>query len=117
MENPWTKTKVPSFHYMLRASGQCEVWHDAFKDAKLRQYGWRCSTSEDAYTTATLIGNWSERRFDARYSTKLRRPLPSQVSPDSCHNFHDFKWDIRHQILEILSGFLYLQCGLSFILY
>lgn len=79
--------RAPPFHYMLRASGQSEVWHDTSKDAKLRQYGWRCSTNENAYTTATLIGNWSEKRFDIRYSTKVRRPLPSQVSSQACHSF------------------------------
>ncbi|XP_041947359.1 UPF0686 protein C11orf1 homolog isoform X1 [Alosa sapidissima] len=79
MDSTWTKKAAP-FHYMLRANGQSEVWHDSFKDAKLRQFGWRCSTSENAYTTNTLIGNWSEQRFDMRYSTKVRRPLPSQFS-------------------------------------
>ncbi|KAL2095111.1 hypothetical protein ACEWY4_009830 [Coilia grayii] len=79
MDVPGMK-KVPPFHYMLHASGQSEVWHDTFKDAKLSQYGWRCTTSENAYSTSTLIGNWSEKRFDICYTSKTRRPLPSQFS-------------------------------------
>ncbi|KAJ8388300.1 hypothetical protein AAFF_G00134540 [Aldrovandia affinis] len=71
--------KGPPFHYMLRASGQGEVWQDPGDDAKFRQYGWRCSTSEDAYSAGTLIGNWSEERSDIRHSCQ-RRPLPSQFS-------------------------------------
>uniref|UniRef100_A0A3B4DZN8 Uncharacterized protein n=1 Tax=Pygocentrus nattereri TaxID=42514 RepID=A0A3B4DZN8_PYGNA len=45
-----------------------------------RQYGWRCSTNEDAYSTATLLGNWAEKRVDTRRARELRRPLPSQFS-------------------------------------
>ncbi|XP_030648841.1 cilia- and flagella-associated protein 68 [Chanos chanos] len=70
----------PPFHYMLRASGQSEVWYDFTAECKFRQYGWRCSTSEDAYSTATLIGNWSEQRFDTRHARAAYRPLPSQFS-------------------------------------
>ncbi|XP_051970878.1 UPF0686 protein C11orf1 homolog [Xyrauchen texanus] len=70
----------PPFQYMLRASGQCEVWCDYTDEAKFRQYGWRCSTSENAYSNTTLIGNWSEERFDTRRTVALRRPLPHQFS-------------------------------------
>uniref|UniRef100_A0A3B1JQ92 Cilia and flagella associated protein 68 n=1 Tax=Astyanax mexicanus TaxID=7994 RepID=A0A3B1JQ92_ASTMX len=48
--------------------------------SKFKQYGWRSSTAEDAYSVSTLIGNWSERRADTRRAKELRRPLPSQVS-------------------------------------
>ncbi|XP_051751231.1 UPF0686 protein C11orf1 homolog isoform X1 [Ctenopharyngodon idella] len=70
----------PAFHHMLRASGQSEVWYDFTDEAKFRQYGWRCSTNEDSYSNATLIGNWSEERFDTRRTVALRRPLPHQFS-------------------------------------
>ncbi|KAL6463387.1 hypothetical protein MHYP_G00277780 [Metynnis hypsauchen] len=57
-----------------------EVWRDFTDEAKFRQYGWRCSTNEDAYSTATLIGNWAEKRVDTGRARELRRPLPSQAS-------------------------------------
>lgn len=78
MEFPWT-LNPPPFHYMLRASGQSEVWSDARAEDKFRQYGWRCSTSEDAYGPRTLIGNWTEQRRDVKHN-RILRPLPSQFS-------------------------------------
>lgn len=72
------ETSAP-FHYMLRASGHGEVWRDFTEDAKFGQYGWRCSTNEEAYSSATLIGNWVEKRSDTGEARALRRPLPSQV--------------------------------------
>ncbi|MBN3310336.1 CK001 protein, partial [Amia calva] len=63
----------------LRASGHGEVWCDYEEDAKLRQYGWRCTTSEDAYSRATLLGNWAEERHDLG-ALAQRRPLPSQFA-------------------------------------
>ncbi|XP_023669328.1 cilia- and flagella-associated protein 68 [Paramormyrops kingsleyae] len=68
-----------AFYYMLRASGQGEVWRDLGEDDKFGQYGWRCSTSEDAYSNCTLTGNWCEERFDIRRLVQ-RRPLPSQFA-------------------------------------
>ncbi|MCI4394593.1 hypothetical protein PGIGA_G00170620 [Pangasianodon gigas] len=68
------------FYYMLRASGHGEVWRDFTEEVKFQQYGWRCSTNEEAYSAATLIGNWSEKRFDTSEAKALRRPLPSQFS-------------------------------------
>lgn len=82
MNGPGMNRDGPPFHHMLRASGQSEVWHDMFQDAKLRQFGWRCTTSESAYHTGTLIGNWCEKRFDTGYTSKRRQPL-SQVSSDA----------------------------------
>ncbi|XP_043095380.1 UPF0686 protein C11orf1 homolog [Puntigrus tetrazona] len=73
-------TDAPHFQHMLRASGQAEVWCDPTDEAKFRQYGWRCSTNEDSYSNATLIGNWSEERSDSRRAVALRRPLPHQFS-------------------------------------
>ncbi|KAG7314511.1 hypothetical protein KOW79_021814 [Hemibagrus wyckioides] len=68
------------FYYMLRASGHGEVWRDLTEEDKFRQYGWRCTTNEDAYSPGTLIGNWSEKRFDTSLAKASRRPLPSQFS-------------------------------------
>uniref|UniRef100_A0A673M636 Uncharacterized protein n=1 Tax=Sinocyclocheilus rhinocerous TaxID=307959 RepID=A0A673M636_9TELE len=79
-------TNDPPFHHMLRASGQAEVWNDFADEAKFRQYGWRCSTNEDSYSNATLIGNWSEERVDTRRTVALRRPLPHQVSQYQTNN-------------------------------
>ncbi|XP_026887629.1 UPF0686 protein C11orf1 homolog [Electrophorus electricus] len=79
MESSWMQ-KSPPFHYMLRASGQSEVWHDFTEEAKFRQYGWRCSTNEDTYSIATLMGNWSEKKLDVRRAKSIHRPLLSQFS-------------------------------------
>nr|XP_046187023.1 UPF0686 protein C11orf1 homolog isoform X3 [Oncorhynchus gorbuscha] len=79
MPFPWTFSSPP-FHYMLRASGQSEVWSDARPEDKFHQYGWRCGTSEDGYGTRTLIGNWVEQQKDITQYRKAR-PLPSQVRP------------------------------------
>ncbi|KAI2664257.1 hypothetical protein H4Q32_002422 [Labeo rohita] len=81
-EFSWSRNG-PAFHHMLRASGQAEVWHDFTDDMKFRQYGWRCSTNEDSYSNTTLIGNWSEERFDTRRTVALRRPLPHQLQRES----------------------------------
>ncbi|XP_064838560.1 UPF0686 protein C11orf1 homolog isoform X2 [Oncorhynchus masou masou] len=78
MSFPWTFSSPP-FHYMLRASGQSEVWSDARPEDKFHQYGWRCGTSEDGYGTRTLIGNWVEKQKDITQYRKAR-PLPSQFS-------------------------------------
>ena len=69
----------PSFQGFMRATGHAEVWED---DKKFQQFGWRTTTSESAYSTDTLIGNWNEERFDVKKIAKAK-PLPSQVS--SCH--------------------------------
>ncbi|KAK6467871.1 UPF0686 protein C11orf1-like protein isoform X2 [Huso huso] len=69
----------PRFCSTMRATGHAEVWHDSDDSVKFQQYGWRCSKKEDAYSTRTLIGNWSEERRDLR-SLAQRKPLPSQHS-------------------------------------
>ncbi|XP_061105375.1 UPF0686 protein C11orf1 homolog [Conger conger] len=76
MEFSW-EDRSPPFHYMVQASGQGEVWKG--EDSKFQQYGWRGSTSEDSFSTGTLVGNWSEERSDVCHVSK-RRPLPSQFS-------------------------------------
>ena len=65
----------PSFQGFMRATGHAEVWED---DKKFQQFGWRTTTSESAYSTDTLIGNWNEERFDVQKIAKAK-PLPSQV--------------------------------------
>ncbi|KAK1153514.1 hypothetical protein AOXY_G30040 [Acipenser oxyrinchus oxyrinchus] len=69
----------PRFCSTMRATGHAEVWHDSDDSVKFQQYGWRCTKKEDAYSTRTLIGNWSEERRDLR-SLAQRKPLPSQYS-------------------------------------
>ncbi|XP_052385135.1 alpha-1,2-mannosyltransferase ALG9 isoform X7 [Oncorhynchus keta] len=93
MPFPWTFSSPP-FHYMLRASGQSEVWSDARPEDKFHQYGWRCGTSEDGYGTRTLIGNWVEQQKDITQYRKAR-PLPSQVSWD---HVWQVSWDHGWQV-------------------
>lgn len=69
----------PPFRYMVQATGHAEVWTHNREDLKLRQYGWRCHTNENAYEPDTLVGNWSEERADIR-KLKVPESLPSQVN-------------------------------------
>ncbi|XP_077105925.1 cilia- and flagella-associated protein 68 isoform X3 [Ranitomeya variabilis] len=63
----------------LKANGHGEVWVDIRPETKFRQYGWRCTTQEDAYCHKTLIGNWNQERYDL-CKLEQRRPLPSQYA-------------------------------------
>lgn len=65
-----------TFKGFLKASGQAEVWDDT-DEKKFSQFGWRTNTSESAYSTNTLIGNWNEERFDLSKLSQTRAP-PSQ---------------------------------------
>lgn len=76
MNDPETVGGGLAFRGFLKASGQAEVWDDTDKK-KFDQFGWRTRTTESAYSSDTLIGNWNEERFDV---SKLAQPkrLPSQ---------------------------------------
>ncbi|XP_069804431.1 cilia- and flagella-associated protein 68 [Dendropsophus ebraccatus] len=63
----------------LKADGHGEVWVDLRPETKFKQYGWRCTTKEDAYRNKTLIGNWNQERYDLR-KLEERKPLPSQYA-------------------------------------
>lgn len=67
-----------SFTGFLKASGQAEVWDDAYDMKKFQQFGWRTTTNESNYSTRTLVGNWNEEKFDVKALNKAK-PLPSQV--------------------------------------
>lgn len=69
-------SQQPAFKGFLKASGQAEVWDDTDRK-KFDQFGWRTRTSESAYSSATLIGNWNEEHFDASRMAHPS-PLPSQ---------------------------------------
>ncbi|XP_076457547.1 cilia- and flagella-associated protein 68-like [Babylonia areolata] len=68
----------PAFRSMVRASGAAEVWTHSTDDVKLNQFGWRCTNKESSYGNDTLIGNWSEERFDLE-KRKKAECLPSQT--------------------------------------
>ena len=92
----------PSFQGFMRATGHAEVWED---DKKFQQFGWRTTTSESAYSTDTLIGNWNEERFDVQKIAKAK-PLPSQV----------FAWIVAEPLIALLSMLvrilrIYLCCN------
>ncbi|XP_018419523.1 PREDICTED: UPF0686 protein C11orf1 homolog [Nanorana parkeri] len=63
----------------LKADGHGEVWVDSEPGAKLKQYGWRCTTKEDSYSNKTLLGNWNQEHYDLR-KLEERKPLPSQYA-------------------------------------
>ncbi|XP_032085464.1 UPF0686 protein C11orf1 homolog isoform X1 [Thamnophis elegans] len=64
---------------LLHADGHGEVWTDWNSTSKFFQYGWRCTTNEDMYTSPTLLGNWNEERYDIQKRRQLK-PLPSQMA-------------------------------------
>ncbi|KAH9504239.1 hypothetical protein Btru_064431 [Bulinus truncatus] len=71
---------LPPFCSMMRgATGGTEIWTHSNNTLKMYQYGWRCTTNEDLYSTATLIGNYNEERFDLK-EIKKNKPLPSQFA-------------------------------------
>lgn len=72
-----TVAAQPSFSGFLKASGQAEVWDDT-DVKKFQQFGWRSTTNESSYSTGTLVGNWSEEKFDSKEIFKSK-PLSSQV--------------------------------------
>nr|KAF6437026.1 hypothetical protein HJG59_001659 [Molossus molossus] len=45
--------------------------------SKFFQYGWRCTTNENAYSNHTLMGNWNQERYDLK-NIMQPKPLPSQ---------------------------------------
>ncbi|XP_055963561.1 cilia- and flagella-associated protein 68 isoform X2 [Sorex fumeus] len=67
----------PHYGSLINADGHAEVWTDWNDISKFFQYGWRCSTNEDAYSIRTLMGNWNQERFDIKYIIQPK-PLPSQ---------------------------------------
>ncbi|KAK7106255.1 cilia- and flagella-associated protein 68-like [Littorina saxatilis] len=67
----------PPFRCEVRANGAAEVWTHSNEEHKLRQFGWRCTNNENSYKTDTLIGNWTEERFDLE-KIKKAECLPSQ---------------------------------------
>uniref|UniRef100_A0A8C4T2A1 Cilia and flagella associated protein 68 n=1 Tax=Erpetoichthys calabaricus TaxID=27687 RepID=A0A8C4T2A1_ERPCA len=80
-----TAQKVSSTYLELQdggsglATGHGEVWWHLDDSMKFKQYGWRSGTSEDAYSSQTLIGNWNEEHFSVSSATRSR-PMPSQVN-------------------------------------
>ena len=70
--------KELSFISELKATGHGEVWDHTDRN-KFRQFGWRCTTNENAYSNDTLIGNWNEQRFDIHRMFQPQ-PMPSGVS-------------------------------------
>ncbi|XP_025212140.1 UPF0686 protein C11orf1 homolog isoform X1 [Theropithecus gelada] len=62
---------------IINADGHGEVWTDWNNMSKFFQYGWRCTTNENAYSNHTLMGNWNQERYDLR-NIMQPKPLPSQ---------------------------------------
>eukprot|EP00116_Pleurobrachia_bachei_P003555 sb/3463817/ len=72
---------VPPFRYTLTASPDGEVWDHTDDTHKFSTFGWRTTTTENAYNTQTRIGNWNERNFGLDEIQKQHQPK-SQV----CHH-------------------------------
>lgn len=67
----------PHYGSLINADGHAEVWTDWNDMSKFFQYGWRCTTNENAYSNRTLMGNWNQERYDLR-NIMQPKPLPSQ---------------------------------------
>ncbi|KAF6102339.1 hypothetical protein HJG60_001633 [Phyllostomus discolor] len=67
----------PHYGSLINADGHAEVWTDWNDMSKFFQYGWRCTTNENAYSNHTLMGNWNQERYDLRNIVQPK-PLPSQ---------------------------------------
>uniref|UniRef100_A0A8D0EPE6 Uncharacterized protein n=1 Tax=Strix occidentalis caurina TaxID=311401 RepID=A0A8D0EPE6_STROC len=65
---------------LMHATGCGELWMVWDTTSKLHQYGCRCTTNENDYSTKTVMGNWNEERYDIQRIVQLK-PLPSQVCP------------------------------------
>lgn len=68
----------PHYGSLINADGHGEVWIDWNDMSKFFQYGWRCTTHENAYSNQTLMGNWNQERYDLTNIVQPK-PLPSQV--------------------------------------
>lgn len=84
------------FCQMVRASGLAEQWTHSHDSAKFDEFGWRCTTKESGYGIETLVGNYSEEKFDLKERLKCK-PLPSQVSMYYvieliCHHIMFYCW-------------------------
>ncbi|XP_012585224.1 PREDICTED: UPF0686 protein C11orf1 homolog [Condylura cristata] len=64
---------------LINADGHGEVWTDWNDMSKFFQYGWRCTTNENAYSNRTLVGNWNQERYDLRHIVQPKS-LPSQFA-------------------------------------
>ncbi|XP_032213162.1 cilia- and flagella-associated protein 68 isoform X2 [Mustela nigripes] len=78
----------PHYGSLINADGHAEVWTDWNDTSKFFQYGWRCTTNENAYSNCTLMGNWNQERYDLRNIVKPK-PLPSQDLRESLTGFQD----------------------------
>uniref|UniRef100_A0A673U280 Chromosome 11 open reading frame 1 n=1 Tax=Suricata suricatta TaxID=37032 RepID=A0A673U280_SURSU len=78
----------PHYGSIINADGHAEVWTDWNSVSKFFQYGWRCTTNENAYSNRTLMGNWNQERFDLRNIVQPK-PLPSQDSSESLTRSQD----------------------------
>ncbi|XP_011782113.1 PREDICTED: UPF0686 protein C11orf1 homolog isoform X3 [Colobus angolensis palliatus] len=73
---------------IINADGHGEVWTDWNNMSKFFQYGWRCTTNENAYSNHTLMGNWNQERYDLRNIVQPK-PLPSQDLSESLTGSQD----------------------------
>ncbi|XP_074191608.1 cilia- and flagella-associated protein 68 isoform X3 [Rhinolophus sinicus] len=78
----------PHYGSLINADGHAEVWTDWNDMSKFFQYGWRCTTNENAYSNRTLMGNWNQERYDLRNIVQPK-PLPSQDINESLTGFQD----------------------------
>ncbi|XP_067607095.1 cilia- and flagella-associated protein 68 isoform X3 [Pseudorca crassidens] len=82
---------------LVNADGHAEVWTDWNDMSKFFQYGWRCTTNEDAYSNRTLMGNWNQERYDLKHIVQPK-PLPSQGLSESLTGSQDINlsWFLLH---------------------
>ncbi|XP_059563880.1 cilia- and flagella-associated protein 68 isoform X4 [Myotis daubentonii] len=85
----------PHYGSLINADGHAEVWTDWNNMSKFSQYGWRCTTNENAYSNRTLMGNWNQERYDLR-NIMQPKPLPSQDLSESLTGSQDINLSWIH---------------------
>ncbi|KAM7085124.1 cilia- and flagella-associated protein 68 isoform 1-T1 [Molossus nigricans] len=90
--------KNPHYGSLINADGHAEVWTDWNDMSKFFQYGWRCTTNENAYSNHTLMGNWNQERYDLK-NIMQPKPLPSQFG-----HYFETTYDISYNSKMPLSN-------------
>lgn len=65
---------IPPFRFTLAAAPDGETWDHTDDTSKFKKYGWRSTTTENAYETKTRIGNWNEKAYSLDEIQKQHEP-------------------------------------------
>ncbi|KAM6044706.1 LOW QUALITY PROTEIN: cilia- and flagella-associated protein 68 [Theristicus caerulescens] len=77
----------------MDATGHGELWMDWDSISKFSQYGWRCTTNDNDYSTKTLRGNWNEERCNIQ---RIVQPKPPPSQYTHCFEMISSGFEERH---------------------